>query len=92
MAEPQAGQAPAGQSPRKIWKLYCDDVPLTGPTDATTVLRSDAGPEKHFGWALSPSRDGVLAEKDGRSLLVPWTKVRLIEHAPAEAPALKRAG
>jgi hypothetical protein len=80
MADQQAGQAP-----RRIVEIQTEEIPLGGPNEVVTCVRSGKGRTPRDGWVMTETARGVVCEKDGRAGLIPWTKVKWVEYAPAEA-------
>ena len=48
----------------------------------TGLLRS-SGKGNHNGWSLAETSSGVLAEKGGKAMLLPWPQVQQVDYSDA---------
>lgn len=70
-----------------VVEVKVDDVPLLGATNTVSFIRSGEGPRGTDGWSMILDRAGVIATKGERRVLVPWSRVRLVELSPESKPA-----
>lgn len=74
-----------------VLEVKVDDVPLHGATNTVSFIRSGEGQRGTDGWSMTLDRTGVIATKGERRVLVPWSRVRLVELSPETKPETKPA-